>query len=137
MKQAGRIWNKTMNAGLIKIGFTRFQADPCVYRRKTPEGTIIAAVHVDDFAYTSTWDAQIAKLALASILIDTVDLKADSKITEDDRKAVRFLEAKINISRKLGKDYDRDRFYAEINDAKSHLDDLSLEEEMAKLLGRG
>lgn len=86
---------------------------------------------IDDFAYTSTWDAQAAKLALGSILIDTVNLKAEHKVTDHDKKAVRFLEAKINIS-KLGKDYDRDTFFNEINEAKKHLDDLTLEEILRK-----
>ncbi|KAK4501769.1 hypothetical protein PRZ48_007578 [Zasmidium cellare] len=86
---------------------------------------------VDDFAYTSTWDAQVAKLSLGSILIDTANLKQEHKVTEHDKKAVRFLEAKINIS-KLGKDYDRDRFFAEINEAKNDLDDLTVEEILRK-----
>lgn len=86
---------------------------------------------VDDFAYTSTWDAQAAKLALGAILIDTVNLKAEHKVTEHDKKAVRFLEAKINIS-KLGKDYDRDRFFNEINEAKNDLDDLTIQEILRK-----
>ncbi|EME43554.1 hypothetical protein DOTSEDRAFT_54330 [Dothistroma septosporum NZE10] len=87
---------------------------------------------VDDQAYTSTWDAQAAKIALGAILIDTVNLKAEHKVTENDKKAVRFLEAKINISRKYGKDYDRDRFFTEIDDAKSDLEGLSLEDILRK-----
>lgn len=86
---------------------------------------------IDDFAYTSTWDAQAAKLSLASILIDTSNLKAEWKVTEHDKKAVRFLEAKINIS-KLGKDYDRERFFNEINEAKQDLEDLTLQEILRK-----
>ena len=87
---------------------------------------------VDDFAYTSTWDAQVAKLALGSILIDSINMGAEHKITDADRKAVRFLEAKIYISRKYGKDYDRDRFFEEINDAKSDVSALSLEDILRK-----
>ena len=87
---------------------------------------------IDDAAYASTWDAQVAKLALGSILIDTVNLKAKEKTTEHDRKAVKYLEAKINTSPKMGPKYDRDAFFKEINDAKSNLDDLSLEEILRK-----
>ncbi|KAM3417280.1 hypothetical protein BST61_g5536 [Cercospora zeina] len=87
---------------------------------------------IDDFPYASTWDAQVAKLALGSILIDSINMKAQEKITEHDTKAVRFLEAKINISHKFGKDYDRDRFFDEINDAKSNIDDLSLRDILRK-----
>lgn len=110
-----------------------------VWQQLSDSAMTVGAAHpqdnerlVDDFAYTSTWDAKIAKLALGSILIDSINMKAEHKVTEADKKAVRFLEAKINISRKYGKDYDRDRFFKEIDDAKSHVDSLSLEEILRK-----
>ncbi|KXT14472.1 hypothetical protein AC579_4794 [Pseudocercospora musae] len=87
---------------------------------------------VDDFPYASTWDAQVAKLALGAILIDSINMKAEHKVTDHDKKAVRFLEAKINISHKYGKDYDRDRLFNEINNAKSNIDELSLRDIMRK-----
>ncbi|KAK4539709.1 hypothetical protein LTR36_010420 [Oleoguttula mirabilis] len=87
---------------------------------------------VDDAAYTSTWDAQVAKLALGSILIDTHNLTDESKVTDHDRKAVRYLEARINASPKFGKDYDRKAFFEELNAAKTHLDGLSLEDILRK-----
>ena len=80
----------------------------------------------------STWDAQIAKLALGSILIDTVNLTAEEKVTDHDHKAVKYLEAKINASPKIEPAYDRDSFFKQINDAKSNLDDLTLEEILRK-----
>ncbi|KAH0581202.1 hypothetical protein H2248_012654 [Termitomyces sp. 'cryptogamus'] len=49
MKQAGRIWNHTLNSNMISWGFTRLLCEYCVYYRKTDTGTTIAAVHVDDF----------------------------------------------------------------------------------------
>jgi exopolyphosphatase len=87
---------------------------------------------LDDAAYTANWDAQLAKLALGSILIDTYNLQDENKTTDDDRKAVRYLEAKINISPRIGKSYDRDAFFQEISDAKSDLDDLSVREILEK-----
>lgn len=87
---------------------------------------------IDDVAYTSTWDAQLAQLALGSILIDTVNMTDDSKVTDHDRKAVRYLEAKINASPKIGKDFHRETFYNELNDAKSNLDDLTLDDILRK-----
>ncbi|KAF7194214.1 putative exopolyphosphatase [Pseudocercospora fuligena] len=87
---------------------------------------------VDDFPYASTWDAQVAKLALGAILIDSINMKAEHKVTEHDKKAVRYLEAKINISHKYGKDYDRDRFFNEINTAKSNIDELSIRDILRK-----
>ena len=86
---------------------------------------------VDDAHYTMVWDAQVAKLALGSILIDTNNMKSQDKVTEHDKKAVRFLEAKINISR-IGKDYDRDAFFNELSEAKADLDSLSLQDILRK-----
>ncbi|KAK5709946.1 Exopolyphosphatase [Elasticomyces elasticus] len=87
---------------------------------------------MDDEAYTSTWDAQIAKLALGSILIDTHNMTDESKMKDHDRKAVRYLEARINISHKYGKDYDRKTFFDEIDGAKKELDGLSLTDILRK-----
>ncbi|KAK0937069.1 Exopolyphosphatase [Friedmanniomyces endolithicus] len=87
---------------------------------------------IDDEAYTTTWDAQVARLALGSILIDTHCMTDESKVTEHDRRAVRYLEARINASRKYGKDYDRKVFFEEINAAKSDLDPLSLVDVLRK-----
>lgn len=87
---------------------------------------------IDDFAYASTWDGQVAKLSLGAILIDTGNMEIDSKVTDHDRKAVRYLEAKINVSPKLGKDYDRGRFFTEIHDAKMDIDSLSLDDILRK-----
>lgn len=87
---------------------------------------------VDDFAYASTWDAQVAKLALGPILIDSINMQATHKISEADTKAVRFLEAKIHISYKYGKSYSRESFFAELNDAKSNIAALSLRDILRK-----
>lgn len=87
---------------------------------------------IDDIAYTSTWDAQVAKLSLGSILIDTQNLKSEDKTTGHDRKAVKYLEAKIGISNKIGPSYDRDAFFEEISSAKSTLDSLSLTDLLRK-----
>ena len=49
MKQAGRIWNRTMNDAMISWGFTRLACESCIYYRRKESGIVIAAVHVDDF----------------------------------------------------------------------------------------
>jgi len=54
MKQSGRIWNKTMHKAMLNWGFRRLHADPCVYYRVTPLGTVLSAVHVDDFLIVSS-----------------------------------------------------------------------------------
>ena len=87
---------------------------------------------IDDAVYTSTWYAQIAKLALGSILIDTTNMTDENKVTDHDRKAVKYLEAKINASPKISKSFDRQAFFEEISKAKSDLDGLSLADILRK-----
>ena len=48
MKQASRVWNQTFDKAVKEMGFERLQCEWCVYRRTSPTGTIIFAVHVDD-----------------------------------------------------------------------------------------
>ena len=48
MKQASRIWNQTFHNAVVQWGFERLDCEWCVYRRNSPTGTIIFAVHVDD-----------------------------------------------------------------------------------------
>jgi hypothetical protein len=49
MKQSGRIWNQTLNAQMIKWGFTCLSCESCIYYCKTDTSIIISAVHVDNF----------------------------------------------------------------------------------------
>ena len=49
MKQAGRIWNQTLNGKMLSWGFTRLACESCLYYRKSSTGVVIAAIHVDDF----------------------------------------------------------------------------------------
>jgi len=54
MKQSGRIWNKTMHKAMLGWGFKRLHADPCVYYRVSSLGTVLSAVHIDDFLIASS-----------------------------------------------------------------------------------
>lgn len=49
MKQAGRIWNKAVNDNMAAWGFQRLSCESCIFYRTTDQGTVIAALHVDDF----------------------------------------------------------------------------------------
>lgn len=49
MKQAGRIWNRTINDKMISWEFTRLACESCIYYRTSEHGTIIATLHVDNF----------------------------------------------------------------------------------------
>jgi hypothetical protein len=54
LRQASRIWQETLHAALMELGFTQLESDPCVYIRY-PQGevgreeNIVIAIHVDDF----------------------------------------------------------------------------------------
>ncbi|KAK4991675.1 Exopolyphosphatase [Elasticomyces elasticus] len=86
----------------------------------------------DDEAVASLWDAQIAKLALASILIDTVDLTATHKVTRSDTSAIEYLEAKIMACPRTGKDFQRSHFFEQINKAKTDISSLKLKDILRK-----
>lgn len=87
---------------------------------------------IDDTAYTSTWDAQVALLALGAVLIDTQNLTSTHKVTKHDTQAVKLLEAFINMSPRLSPKYDRAAFYKEIDAAKSDISALSLTDILRK-----
>ena len=87
---------------------------------------------VDDGMVRKVWDAQIAKLALASVLIDTADLTAESKVETADQEAVQYLNAKIQSSSRDAGTWDRTQFYREINDAKTNIDGLEFDEILRK-----
>ncbi|KAL8719328.1 MAG: hypothetical protein Q9225_003649 [Loekoesia sp. 1 TL-2023] len=87
---------------------------------------------INDISVTRTWDAQIAKMALASILVDTANLKAKGKVEQADKEAVEYLEAKINLSPQDAAHWNRDKFYEEINSAKRNIDSLSFSDILRK-----
>lgn len=87
---------------------------------------------LDDAAYTSTWTAHVAKLAIGAILIDTINMTDEHKVTEHDRKALRYLEALVNIAPRIGKDYDRDSYYNELDTAKTDVDSLNVRDLLRK-----
>ena len=86
----------------------------------------------DDSAVIQGWDAQVAKMALASILVDTANLTAPGKVEQVDRESVDYLEAKIQISPKDARIWDRDHYYKEINEAKKNINSLTLSDILIK-----
>ncbi|KAJ5723649.1 hypothetical protein N7488_001684 [Penicillium malachiteum] len=78
--------------------------------------------------------AQVAKLALAAILIDSSNLQAEGKVTEVDVRAVEFLRAQVSaVGNEEGSTWDMDKFYEKVLWAKQNsLDRLTLSE----VLGR-
>ena len=87
---------------------------------------------MNDGSVVRAWDAQVAKMALASILVDTANLTAEGKVEQADRDAVEYLEAKINLSPQEAKKWNRDEFFKEINQAKANIDCLNFEDILRK-----
>lgn len=85
-----------------------------------------------DSASALRWDADVAQLGLASILIDTANLNDVHKTTDDDRKAVEYLEAKIRLCPQRATSFDRMGFYKEINSAKKDIRGLNLRDILRK-----
>ncbi len=50
MHQAGRVWDRTLNAVMVSNwDFIRLPSEYCVYYRQDEHGTVITAVHIDNF----------------------------------------------------------------------------------------
>jgi len=69
LPQGSHIWNKTMNAGMASLGFTRISCEYCLYFWETESGSILTGIHVDDFlmAVSSLLEASSFKTELSSI----------------------------------------------------------------------
>ncbi|KAI0182348.1 exopolyphosphatase-like protein [Xylaria flabelliformis] len=90
---------------------------------------------------SSKIDAQLARLALAPILIDTTNLGDKNKTTAHDERAVELAEGKLaaNIEEKGGdgeegggEKYDRNNFFKRIMDLKEDIADLSFRDVFRK-----
>lgn len=83
-------------------------------------------------------DAQIARLALAPILIDTTSLGDKNKTTVHDERAVKLAEAKIaEAEKRLGKEeagerYSRDAFFKRLAELKEDIADMSFRDVFRK-----
>ncbi|TGJ83763.1 hypothetical protein E0Z10_g5001 [Xylaria hypoxylon] len=72
-------------------------------------------------------DAQLARLALAPILIDTANLGDKNKTTAHDERAVALAESKME-----GQGYDRDVFFNRLSELKEDIADMSLRDVFRK-----
>jgi hypothetical protein len=63
MKQASRVWNKTFNTAILGWNFVRLSCEWCVYICRSPTGTIIFSVHVDDIFSAASSPAENDRFA--------------------------------------------------------------------------
>lgn len=85
-----------------------------------------------DEACGQHWDAEVAKLGMASLLIDTANLLDENKCTEHDRMAAAYLDAKLQHCGQAAASFDRDAFYAEIDEAKKDIGAMGLQDILRK-----
>jgi Reverse transcriptase (RNA-dependent DNA polymerase) len=62
LKQAGRTWNKTLNQKLHQLGFTRLNAETCLYMYRGKEGLCFLVVYVDDLLLAAASRTQMDKI---------------------------------------------------------------------------
>ncbi len=72
----------------------------------------------------ATYDAEAAKLALASILVDTKNLTAEQKVQDVDRESVEYLQSIIHA---VDTNFERKVYFNAVNQAKKAIEDLALE----------
>ncbi|KUI68336.1 hypothetical protein VM1G_03715 [Cytospora mali] len=72
-------------------------------------------------------DAQLARVALGPILIDTNNLKSKAKTTETDVKVAEFLEGKIGEEK-----YDRKKYFKELSRLKEDISQFSYRDNFRK-----
>ncbi|OWP06460.1 hypothetical protein B2J93_9233 [Marssonina coronariae] len=79
---------------------------------------------------TTRWDAELARLALGPVLIDTSNLESDAKTTYTDVEAMRYL--KRFVVAQEGAEFKASDYYEEIWTAERDVDGLSLTDLLRK-----
>jgi exopolyphosphatase len=72
----------------------------------------------------SAWNSELARLALAPILIDTANFTMESVVTPADAEIAEYLESMITPE--PGRSYKRKEYFQEVFDAKQDISRLSL-----------
>ena len=62
LKQAGRAWNKTMDAALIELGLRPTHSDSCVYVMRNSNTVMYLLVYVDDLLLVASDSDQLASV---------------------------------------------------------------------------
>lgn len=65
LKQAGRAWNKKMDAALVELGYKPCHSDSCVYVKRDDSGVFYILVYVDDLLLVTNDTTQLAAIKAA------------------------------------------------------------------------
>ena len=79
LKQAARVWNKTLHQSMIKENFTQSKFDECLYVFENDKDICFAIVHVDDMIFASNTQKVIDQKT--SSLNKTFELKSLGNVT--------------------------------------------------------
>jgi exopolyphosphatase len=80
-------------------------------------------------AEVKKWDAEIARLALAPVLMDTTNFTVESRTTDTDRGAAAYLRERISA---FERGFDPDGYFEEIMKARLDIGGLSLRDILRK-----
>ena len=65
LKQAGRAWNKKMDAALVELGYKPLHSDSCVYVKQDGDSVMYLLVYVDDLLLVTNDTAQLTAIKAA------------------------------------------------------------------------
>ena len=65
LKQAGRAWNKKMDAALVELGYKPLHSDSCVYIKQDGDSVMYLLVYVDDLLLVTNDTAQLTAIKAA------------------------------------------------------------------------
>ena len=66
LKQSGRVWNQTIHAHLLSLGYERLRTDSCIYITVLADGSKhYIALYVDDLLFVGPSLAEIARVKLS------------------------------------------------------------------------
>ena len=63
LKQAGRVWNKTLHAKLLKLGFSRLHSDASLYVYRRDTVRLMVPVFIDNITIASNSPAESDRIA--------------------------------------------------------------------------
>ena len=107
LRQAGRVWYETLNAGLKTLGLTEFEADRCCYFVRRESEVLVMTIYVDDFlVFTNSPELQNEIITCLGRIFPLKDLGSARyclgiKITQRPDERLILLDQKENISRIL------------------------------------
>ncbi|ROW14034.1 hypothetical protein VPNG_04064 [Cytospora leucostoma] len=113
-----RVLRKTGSCMSLVVEYCRDAWESLSTRSDNEEGAGAASV----------LDAQVARVALGPILVDTNNLKSKAKTTETDIEVVEFLDAKVGENEK----YDRKKYFKKLEKLKEDISQFSYRDNFRK-----